>query len=392
MPVYETKKITKDGRKYYYSCYYKDKYGKNKKYMSKMYKGVRECERAERKFLEITEHRDIAIKNEEVTFELVCEEWLSFKESQVKETSFYCIEGRIRKYILDFFKDYNLYSIKIPIINEWKNWLHDSSLNKEGQNKIIGYAMEIFRYAVTYYDFDNKIVVRLQKNKVSTVEREKDSKWNFITYEEFQKLLSCIDDEFDKLIIYTLYFTGLRIGELMGLNWYDIDFERKTLRINKELTVKIKKSEKAKGIYYKLVPPKTSNSIRTIDLSDNLVEKLKKHYENEKAIYNFDKSMFVFGNVSYIKETTLRNHLKKYIELAQIKPKNPYYKKGDTILTLHGFRHSHASLLINLGLDSRDVAERLGDTIQMVESTYYHIFPQKKSNTVNALNKLNREP
>ena len=392
MPVYETKKITKDGRKYYFSCYYKDKYGKSKKYMSKMYKGVRECEKAERKFLETVEHRDIAIKNDEVTFELVCEEWLSFKESQVKETSFYCIEGRIRKYILDYFKDYNLYSIKIPTINEWKNWLRDSSLNKDGQNKIIGYAMEIFRYAVTYYDFDSKIVVRLQKNKISTVEREKDSKWNFITYEEFQKLLSCIDDEFDKLIIYTLYFTGLRIGELMGLNWYDIDFERKTLRINKELTVKIKKSEKSKGIYYKLVPPKTSNSIRTIDLSDNLVEKLKKHYESEKKIYNFDKSMFVFGNVSYIKETTLRNHLKKYIELAQIKPKNPYYKKGDTILTLHGFRHSHASLLINLGLDSRDVAERLGDTIQMVESTYYHIFPQKKSNTVNALNKLNREP
>lgn len=41
-----------------------------------------------------------------------------------------------------------------------------------------------------------------------------------------------------------------------------------------------------------------------------------------------------------------------------------------------------------LGLEFEDVAERLGDTIEMVQSTYYHMFPEKKSNTVNALNKL----
>lgn len=45
-------------------------------------------------------------------------------------------------------------------------------------------------------------------------------------------------------------------------------------------------------------------------------------------------------------------------------------------------------LLIHLGLDFEDVAERLGDTVEMVQSTYYHMFPEKKSNTVNALNKL----
>lgn len=45
-------------------------------------------------------------------------------------------------------------------------------------------------------------------------------------------------------------------------------------------------------------------------------------------------------------------------------------------------------LLIHLGLDFEDVAERLGDTIEMVQFTYYHMFPEKKSNTVNALNKL----
>lgn len=56
MPAYESKWITKDDRKYYFSCYYTDKYGTRKKYMSKMYKDIRECEKAERSFLEETKY------------------------------------------------------------------------------------------------------------------------------------------------------------------------------------------------------------------------------------------------------------------------------------------------------------------------------------------------
>lgn len=119
---------------------------------------------------------------------------------------------------------------------------------------------------------------------------------------------------------------------------------------------------------------------------------LKEHKNEERKIYKFNDSMYVFGNIEFIKETTFRRYLNKYVKLAQINPKNPNYKEGDSILTPNGFRHSHASLLVNLGLDFKDVAERLGDTPKMVESTYYHMFPQKKSNTVNALNKFSIDP
>ena len=69
--------------------------------------------------------------------------------------------------------------------------------------------------------------------------------------------------------------------------------------------------------------------------------------------------------------------LNKYIEKANCKK-----------ITPHGFRHSHVSLLINLGCDSRDVAERIGDTIEVVEKTYYHMFPEKKKIPTNKLNEL----
>ncbi len=89
--------------------------------------------------------------------------------------------------------------------------------------------------------------------------------------------------------------------------------------------------------------------------------------------------MFIFGNIHYIPSTTFRRNLNYYIDIAKVKK-----------ITPHGFRHSHASLLINLGCDSRDVAERLGDTVQMIEKTYYHMFPEKKKTTVKLLNSLKK--
>ena len=86
---------------------------------------------------------------------------------------------------------------------------------------------------------------------------------------------------------------------------------------------------------------------------------------------------YIFGDVSHIGLTTIRRYLNKYIDIANVKR-----------ITLHGFRHSHVSLLIYLGCDSRDVAERIGDTVSVLEDTYYHMFLDKKSRTISVLNSL----
>lgn len=95
--------------------------------------------------------------------------------------------------------------------------------------------------------------------------------------------------------------------------------------------------------------------------------------------------MFVFGNAKYLAPTTFAKHLDKYI--AQVQKEHINFKR----ITPHGFRHSHASLLIYLGCDSREVANRLGDTVEVTESTYYHMFPDKKKNTITVLNNFKKE-
>lgn len=97
----------------------------------------------------------------------------------------------------------------------------------------------------------------------------------------------------------------------------------------------------------------------------------------KKKIIGFNKNIFIFGNVKYIPATTFKRYLEKYIKQSEVK-----------IITPHGFRYSHASLLIDLGCDSRDVSKRLGDTVEMIEKTYYHMFPKKQKEAINKLNML----
>ena len=384
MPVYEEtdkNKITKDGRRFYYRCYYIDKYGKTKQKQSRMYLKKRECMQAERDFLNTIQYEDIL--DYDISFESVYNEWWNFKKKTLKSTTAYGIKGVLDKHIFIFFKEYKLHSIKINIINKWIDAIEKNNNTIKSKNRVIGYAKMLFDYAADNYNFDRKISSKIQKFKVEEISGLKESKWNFLTYDEFKQFINVVDNKYYYLIFSFLYYTGLRIGEASALNWTDIDFENKTLSINKTLSNKIGNGS------YKILAPKTENSNRIIDLDDNLIELLKKHYKEESKIYKFTKNMFIFGNMNHLSTTTLRRYLNKYLKLSGIKSKRINYKEGESIITIHGFRHSHASLLINLGLDFKDVAERLGDTVEMVQNTYYHMFPTRKSKTVNAINNYN---
>lgn len=376
MAVYQEKdksKWTKDGRSWYFRCYYSDMYGNLKQKQSKFYKTKAEAKADESVFLVKVATNDETDLN--ILFESVCREWLQYKKQLVKYSTYYKIEKMVEKHILPTFNKFKLHFIKTNNLMLWKEYLDkNTKLSPESQNKVIGYFQEILEYARINYDFNIKVSSKLQKNKVpKRIDRINDSEWNFWTFEEFSKFIEIVDNFYDKTMYMFLYYTGLRLGEMIALNWNDIDFERKELKINKTFTYK---SENQK---YDITDPKTNNSIRMIDLDDELINLLKQLYEQEQRLYGFNKKMFMFGNIKHTAPTTFTNHLNKYIEKANVKR-----------ISAHGFRHSHVSLLIHLGCDSREVAKRVGDTVDMIERTYYHMFPEKKSNPVNVLNNFKK--
>lgn len=388
MPIYETKKPTKDSRKYFFRCYYTDKYGAKKQYESKKYLGKRECERAERKFLEERDKYYLIENNsyDNLMFKDIYDEWWLYKRNTIKDTTLYTEHKNMDKRFLNYFKDYKLSSVNKNVICGWYNELLNVPLSNRYKNRMIGYALEFFDFANVNYDFSKKNYINVQHIKSSEIVNQRDSEWNYLTLDEFNKFIGVVKDEIYYLIFNFLYYTGLRIGEFNALRWNDIDFKSKTFRVNKTLSNKIGTGG------YAILPPKTKNSVRIVDIDDYILDLLIEHKKKESKIYGFNDNMFVFGNITYIPPTTISRHLKNALKVANIPSKKIDYREGDSIITLHGFRHSHASLLINLGLDFKDVAERLGDTPEMIQKVYYHMFPQKKSNTVNALNRLNKEP
>lgn len=375
MPVYEEKnknKWTKDGRKYYFKTQYTDMYGKRKAKKSRMYKSRAAAKRSEDEFLAnvaTTDETDL-----DVSFENVYKEWLVIKKRTLKSLPSYVLECQLNKNILNYFKKFKLHNIKMDTINKWYDWLENESNIKstDYKNKIIGYLKEILSYSRDNFEFDGKIVSKISKNKCEDViSLVNDAEINCWTLEEFNIFIKSVDDELYNTIFNFLFFTGLRKGEMFALNWNDIDFENKSIKINKTL------NNKSGTGTYQITSPKTKNSNRIIDLDDKIIELLKTHYEKESKIYGFNKTMFMFGNIKPISGTSLARDLDYYIDISKVKR-----------ITPHGFRHSHATMLINLGCSLRDVADRLGDTIEVVEKTYYHVLPKQRSNTINVLNNL----
>ena len=371
MPVYnesDKKKWTKDKRHWYFRCTYEDINGNKKRYKSKMYSTKNEAKDGEADFL-----RKVKIgkyNDDKMTFEDLYFEWLEMRKKVLKSGTFYELKVNSDKNILFPLKNIKLKDFNITILNNWeKNLNQNLSINYK--NKMIKRLKTILKYARDNYNFNPKIVSYLQPIKDERPQSSPNDNLNYWTLEDFNQFISVVDNNLDNILFTFLYYTGCRIGEAIALNWNDIDFKNKKVIINKTLTNKLGTGN------YLITSPKTTNSVREVYLDDNLLNRLKVHYNSEKSIYNFNKDMFVFGSIKYLAPTTITRHLNKYIDISNVKR-----------ISLHGFRHSHVSLLIYLGANFRDVAERIGDTIEMVQNTYYHMFPSEKNKVVSLLNSL----
>jgi Site-specific recombinase XerD len=186
---------------------------------------------------------------------------------------------------------------------------------------------------------------------------------------KFLQVVKKSKNSIDHAIFQTLSYTGMRIGELLALQWDDIDFKEKSIRIIKTLF-----REKNTVKEYELTPPKTICSTRKIYADDDLMVTLFELKERQKKIQKvfpayYDEN-FVFakldGNfVGYPElRRTLGCRLKVYLKKAKIM-KN---------ITLHGFRHTHVSLLAEAGVSLSAIQERLGhENSKTTKNIYLHM-------------------
>lgn len=168
-------------------------------------------------------------------------------------------------------------------------------------------------------------------------------------------------------VFFLAAYTGMRKGEILGLTWDDVDFEERTISINKTL-YKVKDG-------YLLQEPKTVNSIRTIYIDDDIIrvlkkQKVKQNLERLKfgGVYQEHNRVFAQETGDYVNPGGVNALFNRFIEQSEM-PK----------IRFHDLRHTHATILLQMGVNPKIVAERLGhSSVRTTLDTYSHVMPSMK--------------
>jgi len=280
-----------------------------------------------------------------------------YLEKEYKITTAYTYYQFFNKHIKKFFitdditKLTNHHIIKyIKYVNKVKN---------KNKTKFVSIAKTYLEFLKSYSPINlNLSLLKLQRKSYT----EKAS-INFYTKKEFDNFLKVIDDPNYQLLFSLLFYYGLRIGELKGLQHKDFDFKNSLLLIRRSVTIK---TDRGKQVTIDL---KTKSSAREYPILQSIKELYKNVY---KGYQPKNEHLFKQG------ETTVRRINKKYAIKAKLK-----------VLKLHEFRHSCASFLINNGMDYMQVSSWLGHKSPTTTlDVYSHLFPSRKKEIANFIDNL----
>lgn len=364
MPIYRSKEPTKDGRKWFFKCQYKDAYGETHTKKSKKYELKCQAEEAERKFLLNCGEK---VSNKIIWNDLVND---FLENSHNKDATLYSKKIVLNKYG-NIFNNKEISSITPLLVEKWKKEIDKYNLVTSSKQNIFNYFKTVLDFALKkhYIDINPfRIVENFEKdpNKIEIKHEEE----LYLTPDEFNQFISVIDDDFWKFFFSFAFYMGTRKGEQISIQWKDINFTNKTVKIYKQLNIKGLKRDN-------IFIPTKNNVIRILSVPNKLWNMIMHQYKKSSKIAGFNDNFFVFGDNEYMSYTTIDRKKDHYFDLSGVKR-----------ITMHQFRHSHASLLISNNVPLNVIAKRLGDTPDVVLKTYAHLFPEKEAEVLKILNNI----
>lgn len=337
---------------WYCKFYYTDWTGQRKQKLKRGFPRQRDAKDWERNFLEKQQG------SPDMAFKSLCELYLEDSRKNCKLSSYKIKKSLCDTHILPYFKDKPINKIRPADIRKWQNTIKESISSEVHQKNINQQFSSIMNFAVRYYG--------LRKNPCSiagSIGRRKARKMDFWTLDEFNRFIVQVNDLPLKMAYLVLFYAGLRLGELLALTRSDLSVPSRTLTISKTYH----RYDKADLI----TSPKTDNSYRTITLPPLLVDALSDYIERN---YDMQPGDRLFPQVTEFK---LRYWKKEACNTSGVK-----------VIRLHDIRHSHVSLLIDMGFSPHLIAERIGDTVQMVNEVYGHLYPNRHAEVANKLQEI----
>ncbi len=344
MPAY------KDAGKgtWYAAFYFTDWKGKRLKKMKRGFKTKKEAQAFERTFLQQK------VADMTMTFGEFLDIYYADMQGRLKENTWITKVAIIKQKILPYFKDRKINEILPKDVIQWQNHLivYRSS-NGEPYSPVYlktvhNQLSAIFNHAVRYYELKSNPAQR-----AGNMGKETSKEAEFWTKEEY---LTFLDAMMDKPLSYyafqVLYWTGIRVGELLALTKADIDVEAGLLRINKSY-----QRLRGKDV---ITTPKTDKSVRTITIPSFLCEEMQEFMNAQYKLLPTDR---LFS----ITKSYLHKEMDRGTKATGIKR-----------IKIHGLRHSHISALIDMGFSAVDIANRVGHESIDITYRYAHMFPSKQ--------------
>lgn len=217
----------------------------------------------------------------------------------------------------------------------------------------------IFNFAVKYY----KLPFNLAAACGSMGKKKADS-MQFWTKEKFDTFVKCVSDKpLSKTTFNLFFYIGMREGELLALTLNDFDFDNNTVSITKNYA--------RLGTEDIIQTPKTPKSKRTITLPVEIMDMVKEYCT---MLYDYKPTHRLFN----VTKSYLTHEMQRGCKLSGVKK-----------IRIHDLRHSHASLLIELGFAPLLISERLGhENVETTLNTYSHLYPNKHSEVAETLSNL----
>ena len=335
---------------------YTDWQGKHRKSTKRGFATKREAKEWLRNFL-ITQKADFDMKFEDF-WKMYCADMETRLREHTMRTKKYIVELKI----LPYFGNKRVNDITAADIRQWQNELIKMGYSPTYLKTINNQLSAIFNYAVRYYDLKSNPCA-----KAGSMGKSKAEEMDFWTVEEFRKFIdSVMNKRLSYMAFMTLYWTGMRLGELLALNPKDVDLEKRTISITKSYQRLGKKDV--------VSPPKTPKSKRVITIPEFLATDIKDYMD---SLYDLQENDRLFPITKYYLEHEMQRGIKE---------------SGVKRIRVHDLRHSHASMLIELGFSPLEIANRLGhEKVETTLNTYAHLYPNKQTKLAERLDSEYRE-
>lgn len=356
MPVYKDNSLGT----WYASFYYENWKGERLKKMKRGFRTKKEAEEFIARF-KLENAKDL-----QMNFEEFVEIYLRDLSNRIKENTMLTKKYVIEDKILPSFKLKEMNEIVPADIIEWQNELlayrddNDEPYSSCYLKTVHNQLSAIFNHAVKFYGLKSN-PARIAGN----MGKEKPKEMKFWTKEEYLKFSESMmkkDGIYQAFEI--LYWTGLRLGELLALTPADFNFTKETIRINKSF-------QRIKGRDV-VTDPKTERSNRTVKMPHFLAEEI---HDYINRLYGVKRDTRIFQ----ISKSGLHHEMDRGCKEQNIKR-----------IRIHDLRHSHVSLLIELGFSAVAIADRVGHESIEITYRYAHLFPAKGKEIADKLD-LERE-